>query len=193
MKTTLYYSPGACSLSVHITLIEKKLDFALKKVNLATHLTEDGVELATINPKNYVPVLVLADGNVHTEVVAILSSLENTEYKTIESLSFISSELHKSFGPFFNKKTPEEYKVIAREKITNRFNYVEAVLSRSEYFNGSTYSACDAYLFTILRWLKLLKDTGLSIATWPTITTYYDKIAQRPAVQAAIEVEHISV
>lgn len=192
MQTTLYYSPGACSLAVHITLLEKKLDFALKKVNLATHLTEDGIELATINPKNYVPVLVLADGQVRTEIVAILSSLENTEYKTIESLSFISSELHKSFGPFFNKKTPEEYKTIAKEKLQTRFDYVEKVLSENEFFNGNKFSVSDAYLFTILRWLKLVK-TGLAIESWPHIYNYYNKLSQRPSIQAAIEVERISV
>lgn len=191
MKTTLYYSPGACSLAAHIMLCEKRIDFALKKVDLATHLTEDGIALATINPKNYVPVLVLADGQVLTENPALLSYLGNTDYKTIELLSFISTEIHKSFGPFFNKNAPEEYKLIAKDKLNVRFNYVESILAQSKYLNGSDFSAPDAYLFTMLRWLKYVK-TGLDIESWPNINSYYNKLSQRPSILAALEVEHIS-
>jgi glutathione S-transferase len=130
---TLYYSPGACSLAVHIMLLEKKLQFTLNKVSLPTHITEDGLSLATINPKNYVPILVLDDGKVLTEVVVILSYVEDANYKDLELLCFISSELHKSFGAFFNKKTPEEYKVIARDKLALKLDYVESVLTKNKY------------------------------------------------------------
>jgi len=187
---TLYYSPGACSFAAHIMLLEKKLQFALNKVSLLTHETENGVSLASINPKNYVPVLVLDDGKVLTEVVVILSYIEDANYKDLELLCFVASELHKGFGAFFNKKTPEEYKVIAREKLTLRLNYVESILVKNKYLMGDTFCAADAYLFTILRWLKFV-DTGLSIESWPTINNYYNLLTQRPAIQTALEVEHI--
>lgn len=187
---TLYYSPGACSFAVHIMLLEKGLQFTLKKVNLLTHLTEDGVDLATINPKNYVPVLVLDDGKVLTEAVVVLSYVEDANYKDLEFLCFVSSELHKNFGAFFNKNTPEAYKEIAREKLARRLNYVESVLAKNKYLMGDTFYAADAYLFAILRWLKFV-DTGLSIESWPAINNYYNLLTQRPAIKAALESEHI--
>jgi glutathione S-transferase len=187
---TLYYSPGACSFAVHLMLLEKHLQFTLKKVSLLTHTTEDGVSLATINPKNYVPVLVLDNGKVLTEVVVILSYVEDANYKDLELLCFISSELHKTFGAFFNKKTPEEYKVIAREKLSLRLDYIETILSNNKYLIGDTFCAADAYLFTILRWLKFV-DSGLAIESWPAINNYYNVLTQRPTIQTALEVEHI--
>ncbi len=187
---TLYYSPGACSFGVHIMLLEKNLPFTLKKVSLLTHATEDGVDLATINPKNYVPILVLDDGKILTEVVAILSYVENENYKDLEILCFISSELHKAFGAFFNKNTPEEYKVIVRARLKSRLDYVENILSKNNYLMGDTFCAADAYLFTILRWLKFV-DSGLSIESWSAINDYYNLLSQRPTIKAALEVEHI--
>lgn len=186
---TLYYSPGACSLAVHIALREQNTEFTLKKVNLLTHVTEDGINLEAINPKNYVPVLVLQNGKILTEIVAILSSLEDN-YNNLEILCFISSELHKSFGPFFNKNTPEEYKVIAREKLSIRLKYIENILTNNKYITGDTFCVADAYLFAILRWLKLV-DTGLSIETWPHINSYYNMLLQRPTIKSALEAEHI--
>jgi glutathione S-transferase len=171
-------------------LLEKKLPFALKKVSLLTHLTEDGVSLASVNPKNYVPVLVLDNGKVLTEVVAILSYIENENYQDLEILCFISSELHKSFGAFFNKKTPEEYKQIVRERLSVRLDYIENILSKNKYLTGDNFCAADAYLFTILRWLKFV-DSGLSIESWPSINNYYNLLTQRPTIKTALEAEHI--
>lgn len=187
---TLYYSPGACSLAVHIMLCEKNLQFTLNKVNLLTHLTADGVALATINPKNYVPVLVLEAGIVLTEIVAVMCYLDDTNLENLEILCFISSELHKSFGAFFHKETPQEYKILVREKLSSRLKYVESLLTKHKYLTGDTFCAADAYLFTILRWLKFI-DTGLKIESWPSINNYYITLTQRPSIQIALEAERI--
>ena len=130
----LFYSPGACSLSPHIVLREIWLDFNLEKVDLAKKKTELGTDYLTINPKGKVPALLLDDGSLLTEGVAIVQYLADQlpscnlippvgsllRYHTIEWLSYISTELHKGFTPLFNPKTPDDYKVIVRENLENR-------------------------------------------------------------------------
>ena len=60
--TKLYYSPGACSLSPHIVLRESGLPFDLALASTKTHKLADGTDYYTINPKGYVPLLELDDG-----------------------------------------------------------------------------------------------------------------------------------
>src|SRR3712207_468321 len=68
----LYYSPGACSLAVHIVAREADLEFDLVKVDLLKHRTENGSALTSVNPKNYVPAIELDDGQILTEVAALV-------------------------------------------------------------------------------------------------------------------------
>lgn len=51
---TLYYAPGACSLSPHIVLREAGLEFDLQKVSTKTKEMEGGGDFRTINPLGYV-------------------------------------------------------------------------------------------------------------------------------------------
>jgi glutathione S-transferase len=67
----LYLTPGACSLADHIALHEAGLAFDRVRVDLKTKRTEDGRDFNQINPKGYVPALVLDDGQLLTENVAI--------------------------------------------------------------------------------------------------------------------------
>ena len=108
----LYYSPGACSLSPHIVATEAGIPVELEKVNLAEHKTECGEDYMKMNPKGYVPALRLDDGSVLTEGPAIVQYLADQNpasglapkagtierYRLQEWLTFIGTELHKSFG-----------------------------------------------------------------------------------------------
>ena len=71
----LYYSPGACSLSPHIVLLEAGLKATLVKVDTKTHKTEDGGDYYAVNPKGYVPLLELDDGDRLSEGPAIIQYL----------------------------------------------------------------------------------------------------------------------
>ena len=53
----LYYSPGACSLSPHIVLLEAGLPFTAEKVDLKTKKTAGGADYYQINSKGAVPAL----------------------------------------------------------------------------------------------------------------------------------------
>jgi glutathione S-transferase len=196
----LFYSPGACSLSPHIVLRETGQDFTLEKVDLAQKKTESGKDYLSINPKGQVPALLLDDGSLLTEGVALVLYLADkhpqsnliapvgnfSRYQTIAWLAYITSELHKSFSPLFNPKTPEEYKAILREKLEVQFNYLDEVLKKDEYLQGNHFTVADAYLFTILRWAFAMK---FDMNKYKHLMAYFDRIAKRPAVQAALTAE----
>lgn len=196
----LFYSPGACSLSPHIVLRETGQDFTLEKVDLAKKTTASGTNYLTINPKGQVPALLLDDGNLLTEGVAIVLYLADkapnsnliapvgnlSRYQTITWLAYITSELHKSFSPLFHPKTPEEYKTILREKLEAQFKYLDEALKQDEYLQGNHFTIADAYLFTILRWGFVMK---FDMNKYKHLMAYFERIAKRPAVQAALAAE----
>lgn len=202
---TLFYSPGACSLSVHIALCENNLKFNLSKVDLATKRVIDGTDYMNSNPKGYVPMIQLEDGQKLTECAAILFYISEQNSKSLatiqpgslqryrlqEALTFVSSELHKSIGAFFDSALQGEYREKVSAKIKKRLDIIEQKLSNAEYLVGNDFTVADAYCFTILRWLNIL-DTGLKIVDWPKINAYWTKIYNRPQVQKALKEEGLT-
>ncbi len=196
----LYYSPGACSLSPHIALLEGGIKATLVKVDTKTHKTEDGTDFYTINPKGYVPLLELDDGQrlsegpVIVQYIADLNPASNLapaagtmqRYRLQEWLNFISTELHKQFSPMFQATTPAEYKEILKEKIGRRFDGVSALLEGKDYLMGSTFTVADGYLFTILHWTR---HVGIDLARWPILKAYQARVAARPKVREALLIE----
>lgn len=200
----LFYSPGACSLAPHIVLREAERRFDLERVDLKTHRTASGADYRQINPKGYVPALEL-DGPgspVLTEVAAIVQYVGDlvtagrlvppngtfARYHLQEWLTFISSEIHKQFGPLFDPKVAKPVAERQRGKIGERLVYLQGVLDDSPFVMGETFCVADAYLFTMLQWCQ---PHGIDLAMYPNLDDYEDRIAQRPAVQAAMAAEGI--
>lgn len=195
----LYYSPGACSLSPHIVLCEAGLAHELVKVDLKTKKTEFGDDFNAINPKSYVPALVLDDGAVLTEGPAIIQYLADlvpanglapaagtfARVRLQEWLNFISTELHKGFGSLF-RDPPPEWQEKVRAGLAGRLAYLAALLDRQAFLMGDGFSVADAYLFTILNWAKWLK---IDLAPWPALGDYQVRVAARPGVQKALKSE----
>ncbi|HWZ70584.1 MAG TPA: glutathione transferase GstA [Casimicrobiaceae bacterium] len=196
----LYYSVGACSLSPHIALLEAGLEATLIKVDTKTHKTEDGGDYYAVNPKGYVPLLELDDGDRLTEGPAIVQYLADRNpasklapaadtmgrYHLQEWLNFITAELHKQFSPLFQPTTPPEYKEMLKEKIGKRFDWVAQQLQGKDYLMGTTFTVADAYLFTMLFWTK---HVGIDLSRWPVLTAYQSRVAARPKVREAMIAE----
>jgi glutathione S-transferase len=196
----LYFSPGACSLSPHIVLREAGLDFEAVKVSLGTHTLGDGSPFDAVNPKGYVPALVLDDGLVLTEGPAIVQYLADQKpelhlappagtierYQLMSWLNYIATELHKQFSPLFDKSTPPEIRASQVARLTKRLALVDEQLSKHPYLMGELFTVADAYLFTVLRWTKL---TGPDLTQWPAIVAFNERVGARPAVLAALEAE----
>jgi glutathione S-transferase len=196
----LYYSPGACSLSPHIALNEAGFTYEVEKVDLASKKTEAGADFFTVNPKGYVPALVLDSGEVLTEGPAILQYLGDQKpasglvpkpgtmerLRTQEWLNFITSELHKTYGPLFRPTTPEEYKRLSREYLARRLAILEKHLGGRQYIMGDKFSAPDAYAFTILRWSQF---TGVDLSPYANINAFIARMNARPKVQETLKQE----
>lgn len=196
----LYFSPGVCSLSPHIALVEAGLDFSLERVDMSTKLTASGADFRAINSKGYVPALELDDGTVLTEGPAIVQYIADLapqaklmgpvgsieRYLVASWLNFIATELHKNFNPLFNPANGEEVKAAARANLSNRLTWLAGQLEGRDYLMGSQFSAADGYLFAVLGWAGLVK---FSLADWPVFAAYSARVAARPAVQQALRNE----
>lgn len=196
----LYYAPGACSLSPHIVLLEAGLPFTLEKVNFATKKTDQGVDYLTVNSKGAVPALKLDEGHVLTEGPAIVQYLADQKpesglapragtferYQLMEILNYITSEVHKSFGPLFNPEASAEWKAASKTALGKKFDWLSGFLGTKPFLLGNTFTVADAYLFTVLSWTG---HVGIELGKWPVLAAYHSRIAQRPKVQQALREE----
>jgi glutathione S-transferase len=190
----------ACSLSPHIVLREVGASFDLEQVDNRQKKTKSGADFWTINPKGYVPVLELDTGARLTEGPAIVQYIADMNpaaglvppagsmerYRVMEWLNFVTSELHKSFGPMFNPATPDTYKAILRENIGRRFDWLEKQVSDKQYLMGDKFTVADAYLFTVARWSPFVE---IDLAKWPNLKAYLERVEARPKVQEAMKAE----
>jgi glutathione S-transferase len=192
----LYFTPGACSLADHIAMHEAGLAFDRIRVDLETKRTEDGGDYTKVNPKGYVPALVLDDGQLLTENIAILSWVADRDPKLapdgelgrirlIEMLAFLSTELHKQFGRFFFPTSDVE-KQAAQAAIRKWLDFVAARL-RGDYLFGNEFSVADAYLFVMLRWAGM---KGLDL--FEPLPAFVERMNARPAVRLALQHEGLA-
>ena len=199
----LFLKPGACSLSPHIVLEESGLPYETEAVDLKTKITASGANFLEINPKGYVPALLLDNGQLLTEGPAIVQYIADQaankqlapangtveRYQVQGWLTYIGTELHKSFSAFFNPATSDDWKANVKVLLERRLAYVNQQLAGKSYLMGEDFSVADAYLFTVLRWSPVAK---LDLNQWPEIVAFQTRMATRPAVQEALAAEGLA-
>ena len=198
----LYYSPGACSLAVHIALRETGADFEPVKVNLPAHTLADGGNYYDISPRGYVPLLELNDGSRHTEAASLLQYVADLgpsqaligaapsarRLAVVEWLSFVATELHKTFSPLWDKTTPEATQKVIKSKLATRFADLDRQLAKNEFLAGD-FSVADIYAFVIVNWANVL---SIPLSDYPNLKSHQARIAARPQVQAALRAEGLT-
>jgi glutathione S-transferase len=197
----LYFAPGACSLAVHIALRELGLAFDTVQVDLLRHRLPDGSDYHAVSPRGYVPLLELDDGSRHTEAASLLQWVADRDpaqaligavgstrrLAVVEALGFVATELHKGFSPWlWHKETAESTREAVKAKLALRFQELDGLLERQPFIAGDAYSVADAYAFTILNWTNFL---ALSLDAHPRLQDYLKRVAERPAVKAAMAAE----
>jgi len=196
----LYYSPGACSLSPHIALLEAGLPYDLVKVDLRAKKLENGDDFLKVNPKGQVPALALDNGELVTEGPVIVQMIADKaaaknlapaansaeRYKLQEWLTYINGELHKNIGALFNPALSDDAKAVFKDRAMGKFRYVDGQLAGKDYLMGKQFTVADGYLFTMLRWADAMKFdlSGLS-----NLLAYKARVGARPKVQEALTKE----
>ncbi|NBX86857.1 MAG: glutathione transferase GstA [Proteobacteria bacterium] len=205
-KLTLYYSQGACALGPQIALREAGLDFDLVRVNLKEHkLHESGEDYYKIAPKGAVPALRLPNGEVLTEGPAIMQwiadqaptkklapangTLERSRLQ--EHLNYITSELHKGTGMLFNQDMPADFRKFWKERVTKKYAYIDEVLAQKPYLMGKEFTVADGYLYNVTRWTNY-DSIKLETGHLKNLQGFMQRMAERPAVQAALKAEGIA-
>jgi glutathione S-transferase len=204
MTTTLYYAPGACSLSPHIALLEAQLPFELDAVDFKTRTTKSGKDFLHVNPKGYVPALGLDDGQVLTEGAVIVQYIADKKpeanlapapgtferFRLQEWLHFIATELQKGFGPINHPKSNDELRQVFKERLTARFQFLAKSLSGKDYLLGSRFSVADGYAYYTLRsWQKLV---GPEFGESSVLRAYFARVGSRESVRAALKAEGLT-
>jgi glutathione S-transferase len=196
----LYYSPGACSLSPHIALLEAGLPYDLVKVDLRAKKLENGDDFLKVNPKGQVPALALDSGELVTEGPVIVQMIADKaaaknlapardsaeRYKLMEWLNFVTAELHKNFSPLFSPVLSDDTKAFFKDRLMGKFKYIDSALAGHDYLLGKQFTVADAYLFTMLCWAD---RTKFDLSALPNLVAYKARVAARPKVQEALTKE----
>ena len=196
----LYYSPGACSLSPMIALAEAGLPYQPVLASTKSHKLADGTDYYGINPKGYVPLLELDDGERLSEGPAIVQYIADrapqknlapangtlARYRLQEWLNFVSTELHKQYSPLFVAAVPDEYKAMQRQRLKDRYAWVDRQLAGRDYLMGDTFTVADGYLYTVTNWAQ---HVGVDLAGLANLAAYMKRVGERPAVQEARRTE----
>lgn len=196
----LYYCKSACSLVVRIVLNEMGVSFHDEEVDLRAKKTADGGNFLAINPKGAVPALGLENGDVLTENQVILQYLADStpgqkllapvgdmnRYHTLEWLNYMSTELHKSLGLFFNPTVNDDIKAILTPMIMMKFAYINKHLEKTPYITGEHFSLPDAYLFVMVRWAYYFK---MDLSSYTHLNKLMERLQTRPSIVKSLEQE----
>jgi glutathione S-transferase len=196
----LYFAPGACSLAPHIVLRETGTKFSLEKIDTGKHLTSAGADYYAINPKGQVPMLELTDGTrlsegpviaqyvadqaAHTELMPAAGNM--ARYRVMEWQNYITAELHKSFTPLFNPDFDTTAKQLHTKLLRKKYDWVNSRLVNSKFLTGESFTAADAYLFTVTGWAK---HVALDLSDLPHLQRFIADVSARPAVREAMKAE----
>jgi glutathione S-transferase len=199
----LYGMYGSCAQTIHIILREVGEPFDYVQVDLRSKTLADGSDYGAVAPRRQVPVLVLDDGAMLTELAAIAQFLADRHpetvllprlgtherYQALSWLSYVGSELHKGISPIIRPDTPDAYRSIARTAVETKLGWLDAQMEGRTFLADHGFGLADAYLFVVLGWLPML---GMDMAAWPNLRAFRQRIAGRPAVAATLDAEGIA-
>lgn len=203
MTLQLFFASGASSMAPHILLEESGLSYVTHKVDLVSKTWKEG-NYNKVNPKSYVPTLILDDGTILTECAVILEYVANkAESPLIEKynstkyweqrtwLNYIATELHKNFiSPYRTGNwlpNTMESKKLVYQRIYPRLKFIEDYLATGHHWLvGNKLSAADPYLFVMTNWMRRLE---FGLYDFPELTKFDNRMRQRPAVKKVLEQE----
>jgi len=202
----LYFSPGACSMGIHLLLQEMDVDFELAKVSLANG-EQKAPAFRSVNPKGKVPVLDAGADGVITEFPAIafyLSTLPAgskllprdplSQVRALELMDYAIATVHmRGFTriakpeQFSSDGDPQKVKATGRQIVEQGLREFDARLGEKPYLLGD-FSIADAALF-IIEWWSRRAEIELPDRT----SAHLNRMLARPAVKRMLETEGLPV
>lgn len=188
-----YHTPTSCSQATHILLREAKLEFRPHKVDIFTRTLEDGSDYTQVNPNGYVPALVLDDGMLLTENVAIIDWIAGQSpvllpdgklgpTRHLQLLAFLSTEVHKPFIPLFFLEDEAE-QARSREILAQRFCWIASQIE-GDFLFGGRFTGADAFLYVMLRWAAMV-----GLETPARLEAFVEAVERRGSVRAVLAAE----
>jgi glutathione S-transferase len=203
----LYYSPGACSLGIHILLEEVEAPFELELVSLKDN-AHFKPEYVAVNAKSKIPALERADGTVLTEYGAIAAYIARChpaaqlipndaegEARAWEMIEYCTATMHmqgyaRMARPYNFTPNEADYDAVrsrGEEIFTKGFQIVESRLAGHPNAGGLEFSIGDTALFFVSRWAHA---RGITLP--PRVAVHYAEMLERPAVMRAMATEGLT-
>lgn len=203
----LYYSPGACSIGIHVLLEEIGKPYELERVNLGEG-AQYQPQYKSVNPKSKVPTLQRDDGSILTEfpVIATWLARQNpqsnlippdleTETRAMEAMEYAVGTVHgqgfhRIFRPgrFGAPEQEEQVKATGREMVEQGFAVLDEALAGENYLGGNRLSAADAALFYVEFWAA----ERLNLPLPANLAAHYERMKGRASVQRAMKQEGLA-
>lgn len=202
----LYYSPGACSLAVHVALNEIGVLFQLENVAVPTGQSKSP-EFLKINPRGAVPVLKIDDFILREGAAILTYLLDNNKNsllptqgleraKALEWLAFANSTLHPTYSRCFfmhrvlgDKAQQNELYKPTIKQIQNYWDEIEEQLNKGDYLCGNNCTIADILVTVIANWSFYFKEP---ITFGPKTKAFFTRIISRPSFVKALEVEGVN-
>lgn len=196
----LFAMRGSCALSCHIALEWAGAEYELEMLDREA-LAGDAYR--AVNPKAQVPALLLDDGQVISEALAILLLIAERypeahlkgEYLPLsrarldEAMAGLVSDVHKAFGPVFvparyttDETALDSVKAAAFIQVDAQFDRLEAAMGGHGWLLGSR-TVADAYLYVMTRWKRM---TPTPIEAYPALAAFQARMDQNPAVRRTL-------
>lgn len=208
MEPVLFYGvPHGCSFGSIVALEWLGEPYRLGRIDMLA--APQDPRYARINPLQETPTLVLEDGEVLTESLAILQHVAargvekglgfaqgTPAFDRLNSvLAYLHTTLHSAFAPAWHAaKLPdaaperEFLRTMAREEAASALGHVETMLTGREWLAGETRTVADAYLAGIARWANDLSLINVA-RDHPRLHRQLQKLEADPAVVFAHAIE----
>ena len=198
--TTLYTMPGTCSLAANIAVAWTDAPIEIHNLAYGDHQKDDYL---AVNPKGKVPALRFDDGDVLTELAAILSYIgaehgtdgyaRDTKLgrKEAEALSYMTSEVHATYGPHFAAQrfaesdgAQEEVKKAAYDSLRDQYDWMNSRLEENGPYYLGEKSFADAFLYVLTRWID---QTPLSLSDYPALAEHRNRMEADEGVRTSLK------
>jgi glutathione S-transferase len=201
---TLYYSPGACSMAIHVALLECNQPVTLEKVNLQEKRTP---EFLAVSPRGQVPVLV-EDGFVVREGAAILIHILETNKSpllpasgkerttALQWLMYANATLHPAYARCFflmkngDGEAKDKLMGTAIAMINKNWEEIETQLAKTPWLAGSSITMADILVTVIANWSANFPDPSV-FKIGPKTKELFRTVIARPAYKKALETEQV--